>query len=202
MSEAEKVAPAVSQEVIDYVFTNARTHHGFLPKEVPDSLLQEIYNICKWGPNAFNAFPIRIVFVKSAEGKEKLKGTLMEGNIRQTMEAPVTAIIGYDLDFKEKLDFLSPGYPAKAVFESMPALIEPTAKLNSGILGAYFIIAARMKGLDVGPMTGFNNEAVDKAFFEGTNVKSLFMVNLGYGDTSKLYPRAPRLDFEDACKLV
>ncbi len=192
----------VSQEVKDLVFTNARTHHAWSDKDVSDEQLKAIYDLFKWGPNAFNAFPIRIVFVKSKDAKEKLVPALMEGNVPQVRAAPVTAIIAYDLDFVSKFDITSPNYDAASLFKSMPAMVEPTAVRNSTLLGAYFMIAARLQGLDVGPMSGFDNGKVDETFFKGTQWKSNFLCNIGYGDASKLYPRAPRLDFNDATKIL
>ena len=146
---------------------------------------------------------MRIVFVKSKEAKEKLKPALDAGNVDKTMKAPVTAIIGMDVRFYEKLPQLYPHADARAWFKDLPAdVLETTALRNSSLQGAYFMLAARSLGLDCGPMSGFANAKVDEAFFAGTTIKSNFLCNLGYGDASKLHPRSPRLSFEEACKIV
>ena len=156
----------------------------------------------KWGPTSANSSPARIVFVKSKEAKEKLLPCMAEGNVEKTKAAPVTAIVAQDMEFYEKLPKLFPFADARAWFAGNKPLIESTAFRNSSLQGAYLIIAARSLGLDCGPMSGFDNAKVDAAFFQGTTWKSNFVCNLGYGDSSKLYPRAPRLDFNEACKIL
>ena len=147
--------------------------------------------------------PLRIVFVKSPEAKQRLKPALDAGNVDKTMKAPVTAILAMDIRFYGKLPKLFPHADAKAWFKDLPDnVLEYTALRNGSLQGAYFMLAARSLGLDCGPMSGFNNAKVDAAFFAGTTVKSNFLCNLGYGDPSKLYPRSPRMTFEEACKVV
>jgi 3-hydroxypropanoate dehydrogenase len=190
-------------EDLELIFRKARTHNGWLDKPVDDGLLRQVYDLAKMGPTSANMSPMRIVFVKSKEAKEKLKPALIPGNVEKTMQAPVTAIIAMDIHFYEKLPKLFPHADAKAWFKDMPQLdLETQALRNSSLQGAYFIIAARALGLDCGPMSGFDNGKVDAAFFAGTTIKSNFLCNLGHGDATKLYPRSPRLTFEEACKLV
>ena len=193
----------LSSEDLDLIFREARTHSVWLDKPVDDALLEQVYDLAKMGPTSANMCPMRIVFVKSREAKERLKPALDAGNVDKTMKAPVTAIIGMDIHFYEKLPKLFPHADAKAWFKDLPEnVLEYIALRNSSLQGAYFMLAARSLGLDCGPMSGFNNAKVDEAFFAGTTVKSNFLCNLGYGDASKLYPRSPRLSFEEACKLV
>jgi 3-hydroxypropanoate dehydrogenase len=155
------------------------------------------------GPTSANMCPLRIVFVRSPAAKEKLKPCLAEGNVSKTMAAPVTAILGMDVHFFEKLPKLYPHADAKSWFKDLPELVlEYTALRNSSLQGAYFMLAARACGLDCGPMSGFDNAKVDAAFFAGTTVKSNFLCNLGYGEVSKLHPRSPRLMFEEACSVA
>jgi 3-hydroxypropanoate dehydrogenase len=193
----------VSNENLDVIFRNARTHNYWLDKPVDDALLKQVYDLAKMGPTSANMCPLRIVFVKSREAKEKLKPCLDAGNAAKTMAAPVTAIVAMDIHFYEKLPVLFPHADAKAWFKDLPAnVLEYIALRNSSLQGAYFMLAARSLGLDCGPMSGFDNAKVDAAFFAGTTVKSNFLCNLGHGDASKLHPRSPRLSFEEACKLV
>ncbi len=199
----EPTKKPLNDEALDLIFRKARTHSVWQAKPVDDALLQQVYDLAKMGPTSANMCPMRIVFVKSAETKEKLKPTLDPGNVDKTMKAPVTAIIGMDVRFYEQLPKLFPHADAKAWFKDLPeSVLEYTALRNSSLQGAYFMIAARALGLDCGPMSGFNNAKVDEAFFAGTTVKSNFLCNLGYGDATKLYPRSPRLSFDEACKVV
>jgi 3-hydroxypropanoate dehydrogenase len=184
------------------LFGAARTHNAWLDKPVSDELLQAVYAQMKWAPTSANCSPARFTFVKSAEAKEKLRPALSEGNLAKTMAAPVTVIVSADYAFYEKLPELFPHTDARSWFVGNPALIESTAKRNSVLQGGYFILAARALGLDCGPMSGFDNAAVDKAFFAGTEIKSDFLINLGYGDAAKLFPRSPRLAFADACSIL
>ena len=193
---------ALSQVALRQLFTEARTHHHWLKKEVQDSLLQEIYDLTKWGPTAVNANPMRILFVKSPEAKEKLLPSLSGSNVGQVQSAPVTAIIATDEKFYDKLPTLFPAFDAKSMFTSNTKMSEDTAFRNSSLQGAYFMIAARALGLDVGPMSGFDNTKVDEAFFSGTSWKSNFICNVGYGDITKVFPRGPRLEFNEASKIV
>ena len=193
----------LSSQELDILFRNARTHSVWRDKTVDDALLMQVYDLAKLGPTSANMCPLRIVFVKSHEAKERLKPALDAGNVDKTMKAPVTAIIGMDVRFYEKLPELFPHADAKAWFKDLPvSVLEAIALRNSSLQGAYFMIASRSLGLDCGPMSGFDDAKVDEAFFAGTTVKSNFLCNLGYGDASKLHPRSPRLTFEEACKIV
>jgi len=194
---------AMNDEFLDQIFRKARTHNVWLNKPVDDGLLRQVYDLARMGPTSANMSPMRIVFVKSREAKDKLKPTLDAGNVDKTMAAPVTAIIGMDIHFYEKLPKLFPHVDAKAWFKDLPDnVLEYIALRNSSLQGAYFIVAARAVGLDCGPMSGFNNAKVDAAFLAGTTIKSNFLCNLAYGDGSKLHPRSPRLEFDEACKIV
>src|SRR5882672_4079817 len=192
----------LSEEALGQILTEARTHTGWLPEPVSDELLVQICNLMKWGPTSANCCPARIVFVKSTEAKAKLLPCMAEGNVEKTKTAPVTAIIAQDMEFYEKLPKLFPFADARSWFAGNKPFIESTAFRNSSLQGAYFIIAARAVGLDCGPMSGFDNAKVDAAFFEGTTWKSNFICNLGYGDGQRLRPRAPRLEFDEACKIL
>jgi 3-hydroxypropanoate dehydrogenase len=193
----------VSDESLAVIFREARTYSAWLDKPIDDALLRQVYDLARLGPTSANMCPMRVVFVKSKEGKEKLKPALDAGNVAKTMSAPVTAILAMDVHFFEMLPKLFPHADAKAWFKDLPAnVLEYTALRNSSLQGAYFMLAARSLGLDCGPMSGFDNGKVDAAFFAGTTVKSNFLCNLGHGDPSKLYPRSPRLSFEEACRMV
>ena len=194
---------AMTSENLDLIFRKARTHNVWLDKPVDDALLRQVYDLARMGPTSANMCPMRIIFVKSRAAKEKLKPALGPGNVDKTMAAPVTAIIGMDIHFYEELPKLFPHADARAWFKDLPeSVLEYTALRNSSLQGAYFMLAARALGLDCGPMSGFDNAKLDAAFFAGTTIKSNFLCNLGYGDASKLYPRSPRLDFDEACKVV
>ena len=195
---------ALDTAALDQLFRTARTQNAFRDTPVPDSLLQELYDLVKWGPTAANASPARFVFVKSAEAKAKAKlaPALSEGNHDKTMAAPVTVIIGFDLDFHEKLPYLFPHADAKSWFEGPQEGRHEAAIRNGSLQGAYLILAARALGLDAGPMSGFDPAKVDEAFFAGTSIKSNFLVNLGYGDPAGLFPRLPRLSFDEAARIA
>jgi 3-hydroxypropanoate dehydrogenase len=187
---------------LDLVFRKARTHTLWLDKPVDDELLKQAYDLAKFGPTSANMSPMRIVFVRSKEAKEKLKPALAPGNVDKTMAAPVTAIIAMEVHFYEELPKLFPHADAKSWFKDMPQdALETQALRNSSLQGAYFIIAARALGLDCGPMSGFDNAKVNAAFFAGTTIKSNFLCNLGHGDATKLFPRSPRLAFDEACRI-
>lgn len=192
----------MTDNFLDLTFLNARTHSAWLDKPVDDALLQQAYDLAKQGPTSANCCPMRITFVKSPEAKEKLKPCLAEGNVAKTMAAPVTAIIAYDLEFYELLPKLFPYTDARSWFVGKPSAIESTAFRNGSLQGAYFMLAARTLGLDCGPMSGFDNESLDRAFFPDSSIRSNFLCNLGYGDSSKLHPRAPRLTFDEVCKIL
>jgi 3-hydroxypropanoate dehydrogenase len=186
---------------LDQLFRDARTHNS-LVGDVPDALLHELVDLLKLGPTSANCSPARFLFVKSREAKERLRPHLSEGNLEKTMKAPVCTIIGYDLDFYKYLPKLFPHTDAKSWFEGKPKKIEETAFRNGTLQGAYLILAARALGLDTGPMSGFDNAGVDREFFSGTNIRSNFLCNLGYGDGKGMRPRAGRLEFEDACRII
>lgn len=187
---------------LDQLFRNARTHNGWLAKPVADSLLGELHDLMKWGPTSANCWPLRVVYVKSAEAKARLLPRLMEGNRAKTETAPVTAILGMDLDFPDTLPKLFPHTDAKSWFTGNDALIDATAFRNSSLQGAYFMLAARALGLDCGPMSGFDATKVDAEFFAGTHIKTNFICNLGYGDAAQLFPRSPRPSFDEVCKIL
>lgn len=186
---------------LDQLFRTARTQNAFLDTPVSEDLLRELYDLVKWGPTAANGSPARFVFVTTAEGKESLPA-LSEGNAAKTLAAPVTAIIGFDEDFHEKLPYLFPHADAKSWFDGPRTARTESAFRNSSLQGAYLILAARALGLDAGPMSGFDNAKVDAAFFAGTPIKSNFLVNLGYGDPAGLFPRLPRLSFDEAARIA
>lgn len=191
-----------NNKMLDLIFRKARTYSHWQDKEVSESILHQIYNLMKMGPTSANCCPLRIVFITSAEGKARLKPHLDPGNVDKTMAAPVTAILAQDLTFYEKLPILFPHVDARSWFVGNEAKIRETAFRNSSLQGAYFIVAARALGLDCGPMSGFNGESLDQEFFPDGKIKSNFLCNLGYGDDSKLYPRDPRLTFEDVCQVI
>ena len=192
----------VNQEALDLLFNEARTHSAWQNKPVGDALLKQLYDLTKMAPTSANCQPMRVVFVASEEAKEKLKPALAEGNVEKTMNAPVCAIIGYDMAFYEKLPELFPHTDARSWFVGNDQMIADTAFRNGSMQGAYFILAARALGLDCGPMSGFDNAKVDELFFRGTTIKSNFLCNLGYGDESALFPRSPRPSFDDFCQIV
>jgi 3-hydroxypropanoate dehydrogenase len=195
----------LDDKTLDKLFRSARTHNGWQDKPVTDDQLRAIYDVMKWGPTSANSSPARIVFVRTKEGKEKLKPALSAGNTEKTMTAPVTAIVAYDTQFYEHLPTLFPhDQTAKYWFsgEGKEAVGAATAFRNGTLQGAYLMIAARSLGLDVGAMSGFDNAKVDEAFFPGGRFKTNFLCNIGYGDHAKLFNRSPRLSFEEACTLA
>lgn len=194
--------PTLDDAALDLLFRSARTHNGWQDRPVPEALLESVWDLAKWGATSANCQPARIVFVVSPEAKRRLRPCLMEGNVEKTMAAPATAIIGHDLEFFEHLPRLFPHTDARAWFVGNEALIQATAFRNSSLQGAYFMLAARALGLDCGPMSGFDAAKVEAEFFPGGRVKANFLCNLGYGDPAKLYPRGPRLSFEEACEVV
>lgn len=181
---------------------DARTHNGWQDKPVSDEQLHRLYDLMKWGPTSANCSPARIVFVKSASAKEKLLACMNPGNVEKTATAPVTAIIGMDMAFYEKLPQLFPHNPeARSWFAGNQPNIEATAMRNSSLQGGYFIMAARALGLDCAPMSGFDAVKLNEVFFNDTSVSVNFVCSVGYGDAGKLYPRGPRLSFEEACRI-
>ncbi len=192
----------LDQNALDTLFTKARTHNEWQDKKVDEALLRRVYDLTKMAPTSANCQPLRVVFVTSDAGKEKLKPALAPGNVAKVMSAPVTAILAMDMEFYNHLPTLFPHADARSWFAGNDALIEATAFRNSSMQGGYFILAARALGLDTGAISGFDNAAVDAAFFAGTKVKSNFICNLGYGDHSKLFPASPRPEFSEFCKIV
>jgi len=192
----------IDEKALDVLFRHARTHNGWQDKPIDADLLRKVWALARMGPTSANCSPARIVFVMSREAKEKLRPCLMQGNVDKTMAAPATAIIGHDLEFYERLPDLFPHTDARSWFAGKEAHIRTTAFRNGTLQGAYFILAARALGLDCGPMSGFDNDKVDQAFFEGTGIKSNFLCNLGYGNLEELRPRNKRLDFDEACSVV
>jgi 3-hydroxypropanoate dehydrogenase len=198
------VSPKLDQQALDQLFLKARTQNGWLPTPVTDDQLREIYDIMKMGPTSANTCPARLVFLRTPEAKARLLPALTPGNVDKTRAAPVTAIIGYDTRFFE--------WMPKKLFTHRPdmaenyaknaALAEITAFRNGTLQGAYFMLAARAVGLDVGGMSGFDNAKVDAEFFPDGRVKSNFLCNVGHGDPSKVLPKLPRLDFDEACTLL
>ena len=186
---------------LDSLFNNARTYSHWQDRPVEESLLKEIYDLAKMGPTSANCQPMRVVYITSQEAKEKLRPCLMEGNVAQTMSAPVTAIIAMDMEFYEHLPTLYPHTDARSWFVGDTEKIYQTAVQNSSLQGGYFMLAARALGLDCGPMGGFDADATDAAFLSGTSWKSNFLCNLGYGDASRLHPRSPRPDFSQMCRI-
>jgi len=193
---------AINDDALDAIFRAARTHRHWLDKPVSPALLMAVYDLLRWGPTSGNINPLRIVFVTSKEGKERLKPHLAAGNVEKTMTAPATALLGYDVDFPQTLAKLDPHNPSPAAAYPDAAANQVTAFRSGTLQGAYFIIAARALGLDCGPMSGFDNAGVDREFFAGSGVKSNFLCNVGYGDPGKLHARAPRLSFDEACTIV
>ena len=205
----------LNDEALDVLFRGARTHSAWLDRPVNDDTLRHLYDLVKWGPTSANCLPLRVLFLRTREAKERLRPALMPTNVDKTMAAPVTAILGYDELFYEKLPVLFPHNPAaRDWFANSPDLANITAFRNGSLQGGYFILAARSLGLDCGPMSGFDSAKVDEEFFpapEGGGatevmptgrVKSNFLCNLGYGDPAGLHPRGPRLGFDEVCRLL
>ncbi len=196
------MAKALDAGALEQLFLSARTHNAWLDRDVPDAVLHELFEIIKMGPTSANCSPARYVFVRSPEAKARLKPHLSEGNTEKTMTAPVTVIVAYDLEFYEHLPRLFPHTDAKSWFTGNDAIIQETAFRNGTLQGAYLIIAARSLGLDVGAMSGFDQEGVNSEFFAGSKVRSNFLVNLGYGDPAGLFPRSPRFGFDDVASII
>ncbi len=189
----------LDEAALKQLFLDARTHRAWQPRDVPDALLKEIVDLMKMGPTANNSLPVRVVFLKSIAAKERLRPHLSAGNVDKTMAAPVTAVIGYDLKFYAHRP--ADEAPLKG-FDDDPEQARMVAFRNGTLSGAYFIVAARALGLDCGPMSGFNNEGVDREFFAGSGVKSNFLCNLGFGDPAQLRPRGPRFTFDEMAKII
>jgi 3-hydroxypropanoate dehydrogenase len=205
MAVAGTMTGMLSEDAQDLIFRKARTHNVWFERPVPDELLRRIFDLMKWGATSANSFPMRVVFVKSAEAKARLRPALSAGNRDKTMAAPVCAIVAYDTQFYELLPRLFPHEPDAIAWFNGPGkqqVAAATAFRNGTLQGAYLMIAARGLGLDCGPMSGFDNAKVDAAFFPDGRYKSNFLCNLGYGDGSMLFARGPRPDFEEACTIA
>lgn len=194
--------PAARAAAIDALLREARSHKLWLDRPIEDALLRDLYELMKWGPTSSNSNPARIVFARTPEGKARILPALDAGNVAKVRAAPVTAVIGYDLRFHERLPELFPAADHASHFRDHPEAAEPYALRNSSLQGAWLIVAARAMGLDVGPMSGFDNARLDELLFAGTSIRSNFIVNLGYGDPAAVPARLPRLAFEDACTLI
>ena len=193
----------LSKDALAILFNEARTHNAFVDKPVPEELLRQAVDLAKMAPTSANQSPLRVVFLRSKAAKQRLAPALMPGNLEKTLAAPVVAIAGYDVKFYEHLPFLFPHAPdAKTWFSGNAAFAERSAFQNGTLQVAYLILALRAVGLDTGPMTGFDNAKVDAEFFAGTEVKSNVLVNIGYGDVSKLFPRSPRFSFDQIAKII
>tara|TARA_B100001093_G_scaffold356510_1_gene341105 strand:+ start:131 stop:745 length:615 start_codon:yes stop_codon:yes gene_type:complete len=193
---------SLDSAALDLLFENARTHNVWQDRTVSEIVLRRLFDLMKMAPTSMNISPARIIFVKTEQGKEKLKPALVSGNVEKTMTAPVCAIIGHDLDCWKQLPKLFPFKDMSSLFNNNPDFVLSTAFRNCSMQGAYLIMAARALGLDCGPMSGFDNDLVDKEFFSGTAVKSNFLCNIGYGRKEKLSDRAPRFNFEDVCQVL
>ncbi len=192
----------LNQQAQNQLFNEARTHHAFNAKALEVETVRALYDLCRWAPTAFNAAPARFVFVQSPEAKQLLCQALSEGNISQTMQAPLTVIVAIDKQFYDQLPELFPAFDARSIYTANPALAERAGLQNASMQAAYLIMAARTLGLDCGPMTGFNPARLDELFFPDQAWTANILINIGYGDATKLYPRGPRLTFEQACRIV
>ncbi len=192
----------LDQHTLETLFINARSHNNWLNQPITEAQIKQIYALMKFGPTAANNSPARLTFVKSSAAKARLKTHLDEGNIDKSMAAPAVAIISYDIEFYEKLGFLFPHTDARSWYAGNDAKIKQAGTMNATLQGAYFMLAARAVGLDCGPMGGFNNDTLDQDFFPDGKTKSIFICAIGHGDDSKLYPRSPRLSFDEACAII
>lgn len=192
----------ISDQALDQLFREARTHNAWLPKRVPTELLREIYELARWGPTSANSTPARFVFLETEAAKARLLPALAPLNVEKTKAAPVTVIVAWDTEFHEKLPKLMPHADMRSYFVGKQGLIDETAFRNSSLQGGYFILAARALGLDRGPMSGFDQAKVNAEFFPDGKWKANFLCNIGYGDHGKLFPRSPRLAFEEACQVL
>ncbi|MBL4805539.1 MAG: malonic semialdehyde reductase [Alphaproteobacteria bacterium] len=196
------MSKTLTDDALDTLFRDARTFNSWRDVDVEDGVLHQLHDIMKFGPTSANCSPARVVFVKSKDAKERLKPHLAEGNVDKTMSAPVTAIIGHDMEFYEELPKLFPHTDAKSWFVGNDDLIKETAIRNGTLQGGYLIMAARALGLDCGPMSGFDTDGVKKEFFADTPIEPNFLCNLGYGDPEDLFPRSPRFSFDEANSII
>lgn len=191
------------KDIKKIIFSNARTYNDWQSKGVSNKILNELYDLMKFGPTSANCSPSRIIFIKSPEAKERLKPFIIESNLEKTMTAPVTAIIAFDIDFHKHLPKLFPhDLDAQNWFNYSQEVAYTNAFRNSSIQGGYFIIAARMLGLDCGPMSGFDQNGLDKEFFPNSSIKSNFLCNIGYGDSTNIFKRSPRFEFDEVCEIL
>jgi len=205
MSETQHAAvhsSRISGDALDQLFRKARTHSAWLPRRVSKETLREVYDLARMGPTSANSTPARFVFLESEAAKARLVPALAPLNVEKTKAAPVTVIVAWDTEFYEKLPQLFPHANMRSFFAGNQALIDETAFRNSSLQGGYFILAVRAVGLDCGPMSGFDKAKVNAEFFPDGKWKVNFLCNLGYGDPSKLFPRSPRLDFDEACRVL
>ena len=217
LTNDQKIAVAAAQETfsnmknsseplnksqLNLLFGEARSMNGWQDKDVPDNLIKSIYDLTKMGPTSTNCCPARFKFIKSEDQKLKLKESLLPNNVDKVMSAPVIAIIGFDLDFSDNMGKLFPHMDVAPMYKNNEIMNHSTAFRNSSLQGAYFMMVSRALGLDCGPMSGFNNRLVDEIFFNGTNIKSNFLCCIGYGDSSKIFMRLPRLGFDEACEII
>jgi 3-hydroxypropanoate dehydrogenase len=202
MANEVAVAERINDSALNQILRDARTYTAWLPKPVPLELLKQAYELARMGPTSANSSPARFVFITGPEAKQRLIPSLAPGNVEKTKAAPATVIIAWDTEFYEQLPRLFPHADMRSFFVGNPALVEETGLRNGSLEGAYFIIAARALGLDCGPMSGFDPAKVNTEFFPDGKWKANFLCNIGYGDKSKLFPRGPRLDFEEACRVL
>ncbi|WP_299629170.1 malonic semialdehyde reductase [uncultured Tateyamaria sp.] len=196
-------ALTADENTLRLLFGEARTHYGWQDKDVSEDTLKELFEIARMGPTSMNQQPMRVIFIRSETAKDRLEPALLEGNRAKMRQAPVTAIIAYDLNFWEELPRLFPPNPAaQDIFKNNATAAQINGFRNSTLQGAYFMLAARAVGLDVGAMSGFDNAKLDEEFFHGTSIKSNFLVNLGYADTSKIFRRLPRMTFDEVCETL
>lgn len=193
--------PRLPDTALDQLFRSARSHNGFIDEPIDDDTLKALHELAKWGPTAANSCPLRIIFIRGHEAKERLRPALAPGNVAKAMSAPVVALLGRDMAFHEHLPRLFPHVDARSWFAGNQPLIEESARLSASLQAGYLILAARALGLDCGPMSGFKPELADQAFFAGSAVRSFMLVALGRGDPNKLFPRSPRFDFDDVCRI-
>src|SRR5437588_10423018 len=200
--QALRAQKAISAESLNQLFREARTHLVWRPEPVAIDLLKQVYDLARFGPTSANSSPARFVFLTTPEAKERLRPALSPGNVEKTMTAPVTVIVAFDTEFHEKLPQLFPARDMRSIFAGNAALLQETAFRNGTLQGAYFIMAARALGLDCGPMSGFDQQKVNAEFFADGKWKANFLINIGYGDPSNLFPRNPRLNFDEACCVL
>ena len=200
--DIKNTSEPLNKKQLDLLFGQARSMNGWQDKEVSDDMVKSRYELTKMGPTSTNCCPGRFIFIKSQEQKEKLEPALLPNNVPKVMSAPVIAIIGYDLDFSDHMTKLFPHMDVAPMYKGNDEMNVSTAFRNSSLQGAYLMMVARAMGLDCGPMSGFNNQLVDEMFFSDTNIKSNFLCCIGYGDSSKIFQRLPRLDFNEVCKII